>query len=256
MFKFKIEGLKNWFWFLLNLFIIVSILITLLGVRAFNRYENSLPVTRTINVNGEGKVTVIPDIATFSFSVVSEGKDPNKITTDNNQKINSALDFIKGKGVEAKDIKTTSYSLSPKYEYDKVTRTTFISGYTLTQTVQVKIRDFSKIGDIMGALPGMGINQIGTLSFDVDNQDNYLNQARQIAFDKAFVKAKSMASQNHVRIERVVTFSESQNNYPIYFKTAMDSSSGMGGAVPSSAPQIEPGSQEVTVDVYVTYEIE
>ena len=91
---------------------------------------------------------VSPDVATLSFSVVSEGADPEKLQNDNTDKINKALDFVKSEGVESKDIKTAGYNLSPRYKYDQKTGRSSIDGYTLPQTVIVKIRDLSKVGPL------------------------------------------------------------------------------------------------------------
>ncbi|MDD5431102.1 MAG: SIMPL domain-containing protein [Candidatus Pacebacteria bacterium] len=249
----EMENLKKIFWGSLSILIVVCAIWTVWSIRPLEKYAASLTPARTIVVSGEGKVTAIPDIATISFSVVSRGATPAAIASANNTKINAAIEYVKSQGMEDKDIKTTNYDLSPVYEYDKERKTSFISGYSLTQTVTLKIRDFTKISAIVGALPGFGVNDIGSLSFSIDDDETYLNEARKEAFEKAFAKARAMAKQNHVKIERVVTFSESQN-YPYYYKTL-----GMGVAessMPSAAPRIEPGSQEVTVSVSVTYEIE
>jgi len=250
----KEEKLNNLFWKLVNAALAVAVLMGLSGMVALYRYQKSLYPARTVVVSAEGKTTVTPDIATLSFSVVSEGKDPGKLSVDNTEKMNAAIAFMKERGVEEKDIKTAGYNLSPRYEYDEDRRSSFISGYILTQTVVVKVRDFSKIGTMLGALPGLGVNQVGSLSFDIEDQDAYLNVAREEAFDKAHAKAKTMAKQNGTRIKRVVTFSESQGGY---YPRAVFESYGKGGAdiAAAPAPSIEPGSQEVTVNVTVVYEI-
>jgi len=245
---------KKWFGWLVNASLVVLILLGLSSLKALYKYQGSLYPSRTITVSAEGKTTVSPDLANFNFSVVSEGKDPEKVAEENNKKMSAAIEFVKGQGVADKDIKTAGYNLSPRYEYDEDRKRTFISGYTLTQTVFVKIRDFVKIGKILGALPELGINDIGSLNFSVEEQDKYLNEARQEAFEKARIKAKEMAKQNRVRIKRVVTFSESAGGYPTPYPRYAEF--GMGGDfVKAAAPSIEPGSQEVTVNVAVTYEI-
>src|SRR4030042_2540396 len=115
-------------------FLALVILYSLLWGPA-KKYTNSLMPARTVSVSAEGKVTVSPDIAKLSFSVVSEGKNPETLAESNNKKMNAAIDFVKSKGIEEKDVKTTDYNLSPRYAYDEDTRRSFISGYTLTQTV-------------------------------------------------------------------------------------------------------------------------
>lgn len=219
------------------------------------KYSDSLYVFRTVNVSAEGKAFVSPDVAKLSFSVISEGANPDRIAEENNAKINKAIDFVKSQGVDEKDIKTTSYNLSPRYEYDEKTRKTFISGYTLTQEVSLKARDISKTGKILAGLPPLGINQIGSITFDVDDPEKSLAEARKQAFEKAAVKANAMAEANNVKLGDIVNFSEYQGGPIPYY--AADKAMGMGGgpiAAPT-APSIQPGTQEITVNVSVTYEL-
>lgn len=212
----------------------------------------SLMPSRTISVSAEGKITVEPDIAKLSFSVVSEGIDPEALAQDNIKKMNSAIDFIKSQGVDSKDIKTVQYDLSPRYEYDEKSRKSFISGYQMTQTILVKIRDLVKPAKILSGLPELGINQINSISFDIDEPEKYLAEARNQAFAKAGQKAEQMAKTNNVKLGKIINFSEYQAGGPIlYYETL-----GLGGAgAVKAAPSIQPGSQEVTVSVSITYEL-
>ena len=242
-----------------NIFIVIF-LVFLMAVVVYSlffgpakKYSDSLIPAKTVTVSAEGKVTVSPDIARLSFSVVSEGTDPKTLADDNNRKMKAAIDFVKSQGIDEKDVKTTDYNLSPKYEYDEKTKKTFISGYTLTQTVLVKIRDLGKVADVLAGLPPLGINQISSISFDIDEPEKYLSDARNQAFDKAKEKAMMMAEKNGVNLGQVVNFYEYQ---PVtYYGTKM--ASGLGGTDMAApvVPQIQPGTQEVTVQVSVVYEI-
>ncbi len=174
------------------------------------KYTDSLMPIRTITVSAEGKTTVSPDIAKLSFSVISEGANPKTLAENNNKKMTAAIDFVKSKGIDEKDIKTTQYDLAPRYEYDEKTKKTFISGYTLTQTVLVKIRDLNKTAEVLGGLPPLGINQISSISFEIDEPEKYLSDARDKAFDKAKEKAMAMAEKNGVKLGRVINFYEYQ----------------------------------------------
>ena len=73
---------------------------------------------RTFSVSGEGKVVAVPDIATFTAGVITEGgKNIADLQKNNTTKVNKIIAFIKSKGVDAKDIKTEQYSLDPRYQY-------------------------------------------------------------------------------------------------------------------------------------------
>jgi len=235
--------------------LVVVIVVVVLGGNLALKWSNSLYPSRTIVISGDGKATVTPDIAKLSFSVVSEGPDPTALQSDNSKKMTAAINFVKEKGIDAKDIKTTNYNLSPRYEYDETKRQSFITGYTLTQTVSVKVRDLGKVAEILGGLSSLGINNIGSVSFEVDEPDRYLAEARVEAFGKANKKALEMASLNGVRIKRVVNFSEYQSG-PIYPYRSLELAGKGGGDVVLPVPPIEPGTEEITIQVSVTYEIE
>src|SRR3989344_2307648 len=210
---------RRWFWVVLNIMLASASVALLVAVRPISRYGDSLISSRVFYVSAEGKAVVSPDIANLSFSVVSEGKDPAVLQEDNNTKMRVALDHVKAQGVDEKDIKTAQYDLQPRYEYDEKTRRSFISGYVLTQTVFVKVRQIEKAAPILGGLPERGINQIGRVSFDTDDPDKYLSAARNEAFGKARAKAEEMARAKGLKLGRVVNISESggPRPYPVVY---------------------------------------
>ncbi len=245
---------KTIFWWFLNAGLIVVMFV---GIAAASVLRNQVSPQRTITISGEGRVVAIPDIATVSFSVLSEGNDPALLQKENTEQMNRAIKFIKDQGIADKDIKTTQYSLYPRYDFVEFLRRSVISGYTLTQSVTVKIRDFAKVAPIVGGLPELGINQISGAQFDVEEEkkEQLLADARNQAFGKAYEKARAMAKVNGVRIRRVVTFSESGGFPPIYRFADALAAKGGEGPLPAPVPSIEPGSQEIAVQVNVTYEI-
>jgi uncharacterized protein YggE len=248
---------KNYFWVILDVLLGGIFLCGLLfGVPALKHYGDSMVSPRIITVSAEGKTTVSPDIATTSFSIISRGMNPETLAADNNGKIGNVVDFLKSQGVDAKDIKTIGYNLSPDYAYNQASGKSTITGYTLTQTVTVKIRALDNVAKILGGLTPLGINQIGGVNFSIDDDEKYLVIARNDAFSKAHAKAVAMAEANGVTIGRVLNIQESQGGGPMpYYAKSM--AAGLGGAPEAvPAPTIEPGSQDVTISVTVTYELQ
>lgn len=235
------------------LMVVVTVAI-LVGIQLAFQWGDSLYPSRSITVSAEGKTTVSPDIAKLSFSVISEGSNPNQLEINNAKKVTAAVDYVKSQGVDDKDIKTSSYNLSPKYAYNDTTKKNYIDGYTMTQTTSVKVRDLNKVADILGGLSDKGVNEIGSVTFAVDDPDKYLDQARSDAFNKAAAKAKLMAEVNHVRIVRVTNFYESQGG-PTPYYDAYGKGGALGMETASFAPSISAGSSDLTVQVSVTYEI-
>lgn len=242
-----------WFWILINA-LLVSLIIAILGVGLplAVQWGASVPPARTITVTAQGKTTATPDMAEVSFSVVSQGQNPQTLSSNNTDKMNAVLQFVSSQNIASSDIATTGYNLQPNYQYDKNTQTNFITGYTLTQTVDVKIRDLTKVASVLGGLAPLGVNQIGGVNFTFSDPDSFLSIARTDAINKAEIKAAQMAQDSGTLLGRVVTVSENgitPQPYPIY---NMASAAGSMATAPS-VPNVQPGSQDVTDDVTITY---
>ncbi len=210
----------------------------------------------TITVSGKGEVLVKPDIASVSFGVSAENMDVAKAQTESATKINAILAFLKTNGVEDKDVKTTNYSIYPRYDYVKSADIYYggkqvLAGYTVSQTVTVKIRKIEDAGKILSGLGGLGATDVSGLSFLVDKEDELKVQARDKAIEDAKTQAKNLAKSLGVKIVKITSFSES-GNYPIYYAKA-----GIGAAdmTSSVAPQIPTGENTITSNVNITYEI-
>lgn len=252
------QKIKNYRNAVLILFLVVASFATWKFVDA---YANRIDPTsfRSFTVAGEGKSVVVPDIAEFSFSVVTEGGiDITSLQADNTKKMNSAIQYLKGNGVNEKDIKTQNYNLSPRYQYSScalggICPPPQIVGYTITQGVTVKVRDFKKIGELLGGVVKNGANTVSDMRFTIDDMTTVQNTARAEAIQKAKDKAKAIAKAGGFDVGKLLSIDEGMNPLPY-----MDSRSvlGMGGyAEKAVAPQIEAGSQEVTVNVTLRYEI-
>jgi len=245
---------KSVFWLLLNGALVVLMVFGLIAVGTLIRYSNAIAPSRTITVSGVGKTEITPDIATYSFSVVSQGTDPGTLQQQNSKKMNDAISFVKSQGVVAGDIKTTGYNLYPRYKYDKEDGRSSTDGYELTQTVTVKIRNLDKVGAVLSGLVSSGVNQGNDLRYSVENPEDQRVKARAEAFENAYLKARTMAAQNGVYLARVVNFSENgPYGGPVYMEKSFPSAVGMGGD--NMMPSTEPGTEEIQVNVSVTYEI-
>lgn len=236
----------------------------------------SEPATyRSFAVSGDGKVVAVPDVAEFSFSVITEGgTDIAKLQQDNTTKVNKAIAFVKQQGVADKDIRTSSYQLDPRYQntvcnsgpyYNSgatVCPPPAIVGYTVQQMVLVKVRDFNKLGGLVSGVVTAGANSVSQLNFTVDDRTALENQARAEAIAKAKAKAKDIARAGGFSLGRLLTINEN-GVWPMMYKEMnarsavmnQDMAYGMGGAAAVPAPAIEPGSQEISVTVNLEYEI-
>jgi uncharacterized protein YggE len=213
----------------------------------------------TITVAGKGEVVIKPDLATVSFGVTAENLDVSKAQTEATTKMNKIIDLLKTKGVAEKDIKTTNYNIYPRYDYVKSELAYYggkqvLSAYVVSQTVEVKIRDIAKAGEILSGVGEFGVTDVSGLTFTVDDQDTVKDQARDLAITDAKAQAKVLAKGLGVRLVRITSFSEN-GNYPIFYGMEKSAVMGMGGADAAPAPQLPAGENKITSNVSIIYEI-
>lgn len=244
----KIKQFLGYLAILLAVFLLVY-----LGFLIKGQYDSPVDISkiRTITMSAEGKVTGTPDIATVSFSVVTQGATAEQTQKENDAKMTKVTDFLKSKGVNESDIQTSGYNLYPQYNYNQNQQPPPITGYSQSQQVSVKIRDLNLLKTVTAGLTGQGVNQIDNLTFSIDDPDKLRSEARQKATDKARAKADELASKLGVKLGKVVNFSEGVGVEPVYGYALADAS-GYGGG--GSSP-IQPGSQDVNVTVTLTFEL-
>lgn len=223
----------------------------IVGVSLKSKEAKNIAAARTMAVSAEGKVTVSSDTASVNFSVITEAKTAKEAQTQNTEKMNKVIEYVKSVGIDPKDIKTTSYYLYPKYDYPN--GKSILVGYTLTNSISVKIVKFEVIGDLIAKSVELGINQIGDVNFFVDNPDETKTKAGQLAIQNARAKALALARQAGVRLGKVVSVTESGGELPPYYPMAKEAF-GMGGGG-GGAPQLTPGIQEIRVVANIVFEI-
>lgn len=237
------------------------------AVSYVNSYSKSIEPSsfRSFSVSGEGKAIAVPDVAEFTFSVITEGgTNLAALQKENTEKTNKAIAFLKANDIDKKDIKTANYGINPRYQNSDCGPVFYggnlpkqcpppeIVGYSINQTVSVKIRNFDKIGAVLSGIVQNGANSVSGLSFTVDDRAKLQDQARAEAITKAKARAELIAKAGGFGVGRLLGIEEG-GIAPIFYERGL-SVDGKGGAT-LPAPVIEPGSQEITVNVVLRYEI-
>ena len=267
--------------------IVVALIAAYSALSYVSSYSRSVGLSvRSFAVQGSGKVSAVPDIAQFTFGVTTEGgKNLSALQDENAQKINQAITYLKDNGVDEKDIKTRSLNITPRYSnyncyvpipgpvpltvtsdsaagssgsvtYPEVTRVCppqEIIGYTINQSVTVKVREMDKVGDIYAGVVDNGANSAYGLSFTIDDTTSLENQARADAIKEAESKAKAIADAGGFRLGRLLSVDELGNYYPTYY--GLGAAESVKTTDSSTAPSVEPGEQDITVNVSLRYEI-
>jgi len=218
--------------------------------------------TNTISVNAIGEVVAVPDVATFSFGVVEEAESVEAAQEASSKKMNLAIAFLKENGVDEDDIKTTNFSVNPRYEYSfcngfdcPPTRERQLISYEVNQRVQVKVKNTDDAGKIIAGITALEVTNLSGLQFTIDDTDALKEEAQSLAVKNARAKAERLADDLGVKLKKVINFSSNDGGYGDEFgyaeARAFDSVSKSSAII----PDIPIGENTITSQVYITYEI-
>lgn len=209
-----------------------------------------------LTVQGEGKSTAKPDLAVFNAGVATSGKTAGEAMSANAAQMTRVIAALKRAGIAERDIQTSNISLNPVYAQQQPRpmgsiepEEARIIGYQANNQVTVRQRNLGEFGKVIDALVAAGANQVNGPSFEVDDSDAALDQARTDALKKARARADLYARATGLKVVRVLSISESGGYVPrgpVMYR--MD-------AAASAAPPIMAGEVSLQANVTVQYEL-
>jgi uncharacterized protein YggE len=250
---------------LVGMAVITAALVLLFGGLVFGLVGFNLPATeaqaaqvgatmpRNITVIGEGKVRVQPDIAQATIGVEIVNSDVKQASSDAAAAMEALLTALKAQGVADNDIQTSYYNIWVERPYNPDGSQSTEAIYHVSNTVQVTIRDLSKVTTTLGAAIEAGANTINSVTFNVADPSELEVQARQEAVDNARATAEELATLNGVTLGEVISVSEVIVGGPIPLINASYAAEGIGGG---AAGPLSPGEVEITVQLQVSYAIQ
>lgn len=248
-------NLKNKFFTAAALLVAATLIFAALGSSGYSTVKaatENQPTKRTINVAGQGMVTVSPDIAYITLGVVTEDKDAKAAQRSNAVAMDKVVTQIKLAGTKSEDIKTMNYSINPKYDYNKLSGESNIVGYSVNNTVQVTVRDITKSGTIIDLASDSGVNTSNSISFGLSDPDKYYNDALKKAVEVAKKKAEVMAGTFGITLKMPVTINENGGYTPVYNYASYDMKAEMAGA--AAPTPVQSGTMDIRANVSLVYE--
>ena len=208
---------------------------------------------RTFTVSGEGEARAVPDLARISAGVRTRGADAKKALAANTAAMKEVFDAMRKVGIADKDMQTSHFSVRPLYARrppnQPQAEPARIIGYQVSNQVTVVVRDLSRLGTALDAFVAAGANDLGGISFGIDNPGPLLDEARKAAIADARRKAELMAKAAGVKLGKLITMTESGGGGPVprlAYARAVEAA-----PVPTAA-----GEQTVSAHVSLTFEIE
>lgn len=146
-------------------------------------------VSDGITVSGTGRVKGTPDTLTVSIGVTTRRPTVDAAVNDNAATATAMTDALTAAGVDAKDVQTSNYSVSPSFNY--VNDKQVLDGYLVNNTVTVKIHDLAGAGSVIDAATAAGGDEAAVqgVSFSLEDNKALLDQARADAYADAKAKA-------------------------------------------------------------------
>lgn len=186
-------------------FLIITILFSSLNSEVYAITNNLSKIT----VNGTGEVQMIPDTVIVSMGVESLNKVLTDAESENSEKMNNVINILYDYGIKKENIKTRSFNVFPKYDYNK--NQNFL-GYQVSNNIDFKTRDIEHVGEIITKITEAGANCFNGVSFTVEDNDLAYNQALENAINNARNKAYSLL-ENDVELKVLEITEESVFSY-------------------------------------------
>lgn len=221
----------------------------LLGPRPILASDPPATPEHTLSVNGTGRVIISPDIADLRLGVTVQSSTVKAARDANAQAMTAVVASLKRLHIADADIRTTILSLNPVYDRPKDGSTPHVSAYRLANAVAVTIRNLDLVGDAIDGALSAGATSLDGVTFRVADQAAAERQARQAAMDEAKAKAQTLAGAAGVSITGVASISETVAPVPYATYAGRD----LMATSAEIATPVEPGTNEVSVTVAVTY---
>jgi uncharacterized protein YggE len=206
-------------------------------------------------VTGEGKVTVVPDVAVLSVGVEAQANTVAQAQNDASNAMNAVKSELAARGIADKDITTQYFNINPVRTYVPDTGEEKLTGYRVTNMLTVKVRKVEDTGTVIDAVANAGGNfiRIDNISFTVDDPVPYQKEAREKALANARDRAKQIADNANLKLGEPTYINETTSYYPTPYQY------GMGIPVPAPVSSVDtsinPGETTITVLMQVAYDI-
>ena len=203
-----------------------------------------------LSVSASADAKRVPDVATISTGVVTQAADANAAMRANAVQMDKVMAAIRAAGIAERDIQTSGISLNPNYKHAENQPPTIV-GYQASNTVNVKVRDLSKLGKVLDTFVAQGANQVNGPNFEVDKPDEAYDEARIAALKKAQARAQTYADALGLKVRRIVSISEGGARFPQPIMMVRE----MAADAMQKQTAVAPGESTLSVNIDVVFEL-
>lgn len=213
---------------------------------------------QTVTVSAAETVKVVPDMAQIVYEITTEDSDASRCQQKNGEALAQVLAYLAEQGVEETSMKTSDFSLNPRYDYSGSTRR--LIGYEMTTQLTVADVPMDQVGALLSGVVNSGANQIQSVSYYSSQYDEAYDQALELAMKMSKEKAETLAHAGGYQVVGIVSVSEyadNQNGRYVNSGLARNSSMAKRAAAEDAVAEmaVMAGEMEVKANIEVVYEI-
>jgi len=195
-----------------KILIIITTTLFIMGFGTAAMADANAPFPRIL-VNGEGRVDIAPDMAILSLTVTREADTARSALDANSAAMNEVIAAMKAEGIEARDLQTSRFSIQPRYSRPAPKPTgerepPQIIGYTVRNSLTVRVRDITTVGAVLDKSVTLGVNEGGNIRFTNADPSTAIEEARSLAVKDAIAKANTLATAAGVKTGKLLELSE------------------------------------------------
>lgn len=238
----------------MNVRLILIAMLLVLPLTLVAQESTSRPdsVSKVIVVNGTGEVSGVPDMAEVNVGILVEAGSAKEAVQANNKQMTRLLEELKRLGIDEKDIQTSNFNVSPKYQNFRspTGEAPKIDGYRVSNQVHIRVRKIKTLGDVLDQVVTAGANQVNGVNFSISDPETLVDEARNKAIRDAKRKAGLMAKEAGVTLGSLVEIREgSGGSQPPPMRV-------MAMAEARSSVPIQTGEQTIQASVQLTFRFE
>lgn len=219
-----------------------------------------------VDVGDEGKVTinssesveVTPDMAEIIYGITTEDEDASACQQKNTEALDKVLAFLKEQGYEDKSIKTTGFSLEPRYDWSGNSQK--LIGYQMNTQVTVTDVPIDDVGGLLSKTVESGANEIQNVTYFSSTYDQAYGEALKKAVELARGKAEAIAEADGRQLGKVLKVEEyNDGQYGRYASSGINQRSmkmmDTEAAAGAADMGVMPGQMKVTANICVDFEL-
>ena len=198
---------------------LAAVLVVGSGATALAQQAAAEQKSAIISVSATGSATTAPDMALLNLTVQRQAKTARAALDANNKAMADVLAEMRNQGIEKRDLQTSNFNIQPLYVYHtsaagKRHAYRVITGYIVSNSLTVRVRDLTRLGVILDKSVSLGVNSGGGISFTADKPTPVIEQARKNAVAQVIAKARTLTEAAGVNLGRILEISETNRQPP------------------------------------------